>query len=40
MFYLIEVTTYSDETPKAKGMYEYETELDAIANFHTKLGGL
>lgn len=35
----MEVTEYVDETPKAKGVYEYEDETLAIANFHTKLGG-
>lgn len=39
MYYLIEVTTYVDETPKAKGMYDYETEIEALAKFHKKIGG-
>lgn len=39
MYYLIEVTTYVDETPKAKGIYEYETEVEALAKYHKKLGG-
>lgn len=39
MYYLLEVTTYTDETPKAKGVYEYEDEILAIANFHSKMGG-
>lgn len=39
MYYLLEVTTYTDETPKAKGIYEYEDEISALAKFHQKLGG-
>lgn len=39
MNYLIEVTNYNDSTPVAKGMYEYKTEMEAIANFHSKMGG-
>lgn len=39
VYYLIEVTTYVDETPKAKGIYEYEDEISALAKFHQKLGG-
>ena len=39
MYYLMEVTTYVDETPKAKGLYEYEDEISALAKFHQKLGG-
>jgi hypothetical protein len=39
VYYLMEVTTYVDETPKAKGIYEYEDEISALAKFHQKLGG-
>ena len=39
VYYLMEVTTYVDETPKAKGLYEYEDEISALAKFHQKLGG-
>lgn len=38
-YYLIEVTTYVDETPDAKGIYSYDTETEAVANFHSKMGG-
>lgn len=38
-YYLLEVTTYTDETPKAKGIYEHEDEISALAKFHQKLGG-
>lgn len=37
MYYLIEITTKADKTEK--GVYGYEDLNDAIANFHTKLGG-
>lgn len=39
MFYLIEITTYVDGTPTAKGVYGYETQTEAVANFHSKMGG-
>ena len=39
MNYLIEVTNYNDGTAVAKGMYECATEMEAIANFHSKMGG-
>jgi hypothetical protein len=39
MYHLIEITNYNDGTAEAKGMYAYATEEEAIANFHTKLGG-
>lgn len=38
-YYLIELTTYMDTTPDAKGIYGYATMDEAVANFHTKLGG-
>lgn len=39
MNYLIEVTNYNNGTPVATGMYPYATEMEAIANFHSKMGG-
>ena len=39
MYYLIEVTNYNDGTAEAKGMYSFETQDEAIANFHSKMGG-
>lgn len=39
MFYVIEVVTYNDDTPKSKGMYEYETKTEALSMYHKKLGG-
>lgn len=38
-YYLIEITTYVDGSPEGKGMYAYDTETDAVANFHSKMGG-
>ena len=38
-YYLVEITTYVDETPDSKGVYEYDNETDAIATFHSKMGG-
>lgn len=37
--YLIEITTYVDGSPEGKGIYVYDTETDAVANFHSKMGG-
>ena len=37
MFYLIELTTKADKVEKA--IYQFETRDDAVANFHTKMGG-
>lgn len=37
MYYLIEITTKADKTEK--GVYNYETLNEAVANFHSKLGG-
>lgn len=39
MYYLIEIVNYVDGTPVSKGMYSFDTEKDAIANFHSKMGG-
>lgn len=40
MYYLLlEVTTYNNNTPKSKGMYEYDTLEQATASFHKKMGG-
>lgn len=38
MFRVIEVTTYNDGTQTAQGMYAYEDDNLAIANFHSKMG--
>lgn len=38
MFRVIEVTTYNDGTATAQGMYQYEDDTQAIANFHSKMG--
>ena len=39
MFYLIEVTSYTDDTKDARAIYGYETQLEAIGTFHQKMGG-
>lgn len=39
MNYLIEITNYNNGTAVSKGIYEYATEMEAIANFHSKMGG-
>jgi len=36
-FYLVEIAT-GDSKIAGKGIYEYSTEKEAIANFHKKLG--
>lgn len=38
-FYVIEITTYNNETPDAKGVYEYSNENAAMASYHNKMGG-
>ena len=38
-YYLVEITTYMDETKDAYGTYPYDTKDLAIANFHSKMGG-
>ena len=37
MFYLIEIST-GDAKIAGKAVYEYDTENEAVASFHTKLG--
>lgn len=39
MFYLIEIVNYNDGTPVSKGVYEYATREEAVANYHQKMGG-
>lgn len=39
MFYLIEITTYADETKDAYGVYPYDNYVAAEAAFHQKLAG-
>lgn len=38
-YYLVEITTYTNGSPDAKGIYEYSTRDSAVASFHKKLGG-
>lgn len=37
-YYLIDIETYNDGTKGSKAIYEYDTEDEAIANFHSKMG--
>ena len=37
MFYVVEITT-GDSKIAGKAVYEYATETEAIATFHSKLG--
>lgn len=37
--YLIEIITYNDGTKENPAIYSYETKDEAIARFHTELGG-
>lgn len=39
MYKLIELTNYNDGTKPSQGIYTYDTQEEAVANFHTKLGG-
>lgn len=39
MFYVIEITTYTDKDKVDKGIYSYETQLEALGAFHKKMGG-
>lgn len=39
MYYLIEITTYNNGTPTAKGVYSYDALDAATAAFHQKLAG-
>ena len=36
-YFLIEITTKANNTEK--GIYEYATENEAVASFHSKMGG-
>lgn len=36
-YYVIEITTKAETT--TKGVYEYTTENEAVASFHSKMGG-
>lgn len=39
MFYVIEISTYNNETPTAKAVYGYETHDEALATFYQKMRG-
>ena len=38
-FYVIEIANYNDGTAESKGMYGYATQEEAVATFHSKMGG-
>ena len=38
-FYVIEIANYNDGTAESKGIYSYATQEEAIATFHSKMGG-
>lgn len=38
-YYVVEITTYVDTTPDAKGVYAYDSETEAMAAYHKKMGG-
>lgn len=38
-YLVIEYTKYVDGTPDGKAIYSYNTELEALATFHSKMGG-
>ena len=39
MYYLIELTTYVDDTKDAQGLYTYTNLNDATASFHQRMAG-
>lgn len=39
MFYLIEITKYTNQEKIDKAIYSYETQLEALGAFHKKMGG-
>lgn len=38
-YYVIEVTKYADGTADSKSIYTYDSEVEAVATFHQKMGG-
>lgn len=38
-YYVIEITSYNNGNNDSKGIYEYDNKQDAIATFHSKMGG-
>lgn len=39
MFYVLEISTYNNDTPTAKAVYSYETHDEALATFYQKMRG-
>lgn len=38
-YYVIEITKYADGTADSKAIYAYDSEVEAVATFHQKMGG-
>lgn len=38
-YYVIEVTKYADGTADSKAIYAYDSETEAVATFHQRMGG-
>lgn len=38
-YYIIEITKYVDGTADGKAIYSYDSELEALATFYSKMGG-
>lgn len=38
-YYVIEITKYADGTADSKSIYAYDDETEAVATFHSKMGG-
>lgn len=39
MYYVIEITTYTNKETVDKAIYSYGTQLEALGAFHKKMGG-
>lgn len=39
MYYVIEITTYTDKETVDKAIYSYATQLEALGAYHKKMGG-
>ncbi len=38
-YYVIEISKYVDGTADSKAVYTYDSEVEAVATFHQKMGG-
>lgn len=39
MYYVIEITSYTNKETVDKAIYSYATQLEALGAFHKKMGG-